>query len=101
LANFRIPAKEAASDLFNTILSKGTDVYLQDTSKIQDKLPGWYKKVRPGATRLLLLPVTLRGQTVGFIYADARSGQETFSADTMALTKTLRSQVALVFKTLG
>ena len=100
LSGFRIPTQEP-SDVFNTILAKGTDVYLQDTSKIQSKLPVWYKKLRPETTCLLLLPVTLGGKTVGFMYADKQGAQETFSADTLALIKTLRGQVALAFKIIG
>jgi GAF domain-containing protein len=101
LSHFRIPLKASVPDVFNAVLLRGADVHLPDLKRIEDKLPAWYKRLVPSARSMLLLPVMLAGKAVGFLYADTEDeSRKEFPAETLALAKTLRGQVALAFKTL-
>jgi len=87
-------------DLFATICTKGADTLINDTSdpRITARLPVWYLRDfhAPG---FLILPLVIKGQAVGLIYADMAVKDELAIDDKkLALLRTLRNQAIMAFK---
>jgi len=98
---FQVPLNpQGVPDLFTTICSKGADTLINDTRdpRIAARLPAWYVKAyhAPG---FLILPLVIKGQPVGLIYAD-RTEQDALRIDDqqLSLLRTLRNQAVMAFK---
>ncbi|MBF0466848.1 MAG: HDOD domain-containing protein [Nitrospirae bacterium] len=59
------------SDVFNLVLSKRTDVIIQDINdpNVRSRIPDWYRKLFDAET-FMLLHVTVDDKPIGIIYAD-------------------------------
>ncbi len=90
---FRIaPDSSAGQDLFAAICAKGADLLIADVKAVAKRLPAWYRQKVNGAT-FLLLPMMVKGQAIGLIYADkAEAGTLTVSEAELALLRSLRDQ---------
>ncbi len=89
-----------APDVFHVALEKGVDIAIEDTqaANIVERIPLWHRQAI-SAKSFLLLPVVLKGQTIGLLYADSdRSDAVKITAEQLGLLRTLRSQVVLAFK---
>jgi len=93
-AAFRIqPDAHAVADLFGWLCAKGADLLIDDARTVAARLPAWYRQ-RVNAPTFLLLPMTLRGQPIGLIYADkADVGGIVLGEGELALLRALRDQV--------
>ncbi len=98
-------AMDDVDDLFTATVFKGEDLWLPDVAHhLQnlhgDMLPAWPRKSM-GATSVLLLPLHLKSQPLGLIYADRGSAESLalpLGAKELALMATLRNQVVLAFR---
>ena len=90
---FRIaPDGGASQDLFAAICAKGADLLIADAKTVATRLPAWYRQKVNGAT-FLLLPMVVKGQAIGLIYADkAQAGSLTVGEAELALLRSLRDQ---------
>jgi len=87
-------------DLFATICSKAADTLINDTtdSRIAARLPAWYQRDFHAAG-FLILPLVIKGQAVGLIYADALApGQLSIDERQLSLLRTLRNQAVMAFR---
>ncbi len=93
---FRIATDSSASqDLFAAICAKGADLLIADTQTVAKRLPAWYGQKVKGET-FLLLPMMVKGQAIGLIYADrAEAGTLKVSEAELALLRSLRDQTVL------
>lgn len=98
---FSVPlSPRGTPDLFATIVAKGADTLISDTSdpKLADRLPGWYRQAFAAPT-FLILPLQLKGRSFGLIYADKReSGGLQISEKELSLLRTLRNQAVMAFR---
>lgn len=96
---------DESGDLLTATAAKGEDLWLPDVASYlaqhpTDELPRWVRKSM-GATSVLLLPLHLKSQPLGVIYADrgtAESSALHLGAKELALMGTLRNQVVLAFR---
>lgn len=97
-AAFRIqPDAHAVADLFGWLCAKGADLLISDARTVAARLPAWYRQ-RVNAPTFLLLPMTLRGQPIGLIYADkAEVGGIVLGEGELGLLRALRDQVVAAF----
>ena len=95
---FRIAPDGAASqDLFAALCAKGADLLIADSRAVASRLPAWYRQ-RVNAATFLLLPMMVKGQAIGLIYADkAEAGTLKVGEAELALLRSLRDQVVSAF----
>lgn len=89
-----------APDVFHVALDKGVDIAIENTKapNIVARIPDWHRQVIQ-ATSFLLLPVMLKSNAIGLLYADCdRPEAIKIDAEQLGLLRTLRSQVVLAFK---
>lgn len=87
-----------APDVFHVALDKGVDIAIENSAKIADRIPAWHRQAM-NATSFLLLPVMMKNQAIGLLYADSdRADTMQIDAEMLGLLRTLRSQVVLAFK---
>lgn len=89
-----------APDVFHVALEKGVDIVIENTqaANIAQRIPQWHSQAM-SAQSFLLLPIMLKGQAVGLIYADSeRTGGIKIDPQELGLLRTLRSQAVLAFK---
>jgi HD-like signal output (HDOD) protein len=87
-------------DVFHVALEKGVDIAIEDTqaANIVERIPRWHREAMKPKS-FLLLPVVLKSQTIGMLYADSdRADAAKITAEQLGLLRTLRSQVVLAFK---
>jgi serine/threonine protein kinase len=87
-------------DLFNLILSREVDVLVSDASadKIRQHLPPWFRQ-HFDAQSFIVLPLRLRQQPIGMIYAEAAQANGIrVSPEVLALLRTLRNQALLAIR---
>jgi serine/threonine protein kinase len=97
-AAFRItPGSAAGSDLFAAVCAKGADLLIADSKTVVAKLPLWYRQ-RVNAPTFLLLPLLLRGNPIGLIYADkGAAGSIVLGEADLGLLRGLRDQAVAAF----
>jgi eukaryotic-like serine/threonine-protein kinase len=95
---FRIaPDGSARQDLFAAICAKGADLLIADSQAVASRLPTWYRQ-RVNAATFLLLPMMVKGQAIGLLYADkAEAGTLKVGEAELALLRSLRDQVVSAF----
>jgi HD-like signal output (HDOD) protein len=95
--NFPLPF---AADVFHVAIDKGVDIAIENTqaANIIERIPQWHRQVI-NAKSFLLLPVMLKTQPIGLLYADfeGTDGMK-ITPEQLGLLRTLRSQVVLAFK---
>lgn len=92
-----------APDVFHVALQKGVDIVVENTQadNVIQRIPEWHRTVT-GARSFLLLPVMLRNQALGLLYADSAKPEGIkINAEQLDLLRTLRTQVVLAFKHCG
>jgi HD-like signal output (HDOD) protein len=92
-----------APDVFHVALEKGADIVIENTGadNIIQRIPQWHRQVI-SAKSFLLLPIVLKNNAVGLLYADSEMPEGIkINAEQLGLLRTLRSQVALAFKHCG
>jgi eukaryotic-like serine/threonine-protein kinase len=97
-AVFRIqPDANAVSDLFGVLCAKGADLLVSDAKTVATRLPTWYRQ-KVNAPTFLLMPLMLKGQSIGLIYADkATPGSIVIGEAELALLRALRDQATAAF----
>ncbi len=97
-AAFRIqPDPNAASDLFGVLCAKGADLLVSDAKSVATRLPAWYRQ-KVNAPTFLLMPLMLKGQPIGLIYADkALAGSIVIGEAELGLMRALRDQATAAF----
>ena len=95
---FRIlPDAGAGTDLFSALCAKGADLLVADSKSVANRLPVWYRNRVNGAT-FLLLPMMVKGQSIGLIYADkAEAGSLKIGEAELTLLRGLRDQAVAAF----
>jgi hypothetical protein len=95
---FRIlPDAGAGTDLFAALCAKGADLLVADSKTVASRLPAWYRSRVNGAT-FLLLPMMVKGQSIGLIYADkAEVGSLKVGEAELSLLRGLRDQAVAAF----
>jgi len=95
---FRIqPDSNAASDLFGVLCAKGADLLVSDAKTVATRLPAWYRQ-KVNAPTFLLMPLMLKGQAIGLIYADkATPGSIVIGEAELGLLRALRDQATAAF----
>jgi eukaryotic-like serine/threonine-protein kinase len=100
---FVIPLRElpgAPVDLFAAVCRKGADTSIADTTRggMAERLPPWYVKAI-NAPSFLLLPLMMRNEPFGLIYADADApGALAPDEKQLVLLRALRNQVVMAFR---
>ena len=90
-------------DVFHVALEKGLDIVIENTlaENVVQRIPPWHRQVL-NARSFLLLPVVLRNQPAGLLYADSdRPDGIRINGEQLDLLRTLRTQVVLAFRTGG
>jgi len=90
-------------DVFHVALDKGLDIVIENTlaENVVQRIPLWHRQVL-NARSFLLLPVVLKNQPAGLLYADSdRPEGIKINGEQLDLLRTLRTQVVLAFKTGG
>jgi HD-like signal output (HDOD) protein len=97
-AAFRIqPDATATTDLFGVLCAKGADLLVSDAKTVANRLPAWYRQ-KVNAPTFLLLPLMLKGQPIGLIYADkAEAGSIVVGEAELSLLRALRDQATAAF----
>ncbi len=95
---FRIaPSSTPGSDLFAAVCAKGADLLIADSKAVAGKLPVWYRQ-RVNAPTFLLLPMMLKGNPIGLIYADkSAAGSIVLGEAELGLMRGLRDQAVAAF----
>lgn len=89
-----------APDAFHVSIEKGADIVIDNAQaeNIAQRIPEWYRKAIR-AKSFILLPVMLKGQAIGLLYADSEKPDGIkIDAEQLGLLRTLRGQVTLAFK---
>jgi HD-like signal output (HDOD) protein len=92
-----------APDAFHVSLEKGADIVIENTQapNIAQRIPDWHRRVI-SARSFLLLPVMLKNNAIGLLYADSELADGIkIDAEQLGLLRTLRGQVVLAFKHCG
>lgn len=92
-----------APDVFHVALEKGADIVIENTqaANIIQRIPQWHRDLM-NAKSFLLLPIMLKSQAVGLLYADSERAEGIkISTEQLGLLRTLRSQIVLAFKHSG
>jgi len=92
-----------APDAFHVSLEKGVDIVIENTQapNIAQRIPDWHRRVI-SARSFLLLPVMLKTNAIGLLYADSDLADGIkIDAEQLGLLRTLRGQVVLAFKHCG
>jgi HD-like signal output (HDOD) protein len=87
-------------DVFHVALQKGLDIVIENTQaeNVVQRIPLWHRQVM-NARSFLLLPVVLKNQPAGLLYADSdRAEGIKINSEQLDLLRTLRTQVVLAFK---
>lgn len=87
-------------DVFCAATDKGVDILIRDINDplIAERIPSWYRKAVP-ARSMLLLPINVKGKSVGLIYADRDEADGIrIPEQELALLRTLRNQAILAIK---
>lgn len=88
-------------DVFHVALDKGLDIVIENTQaeNVVQRIPLWHRQVM-NARSFLLLPVVLKNQPAGLLYADSdRAEGIKINSEQLDLLRTLRTQVVLAFRT--
>ncbi len=88
------------TDLFAALCAKGSDLLIQDASSaaIAKRLPAWHGAPF-AAGAMLLLPMAIKGKTIGLIYADkAQAGSLLLNERELSLVRTLRNQAVMALR---
>jgi len=95
---FRIhPDSHVAVDLFAWLCAKGADLMVADAKTVSARLPLWYRQ-QVNAPTFLLLPLMLKGQPIGLIYADKPMANSIVLGEgELGLLRALRDQAVLAF----
>ncbi|KPF52676.1 serine/threonine protein kinase [beta proteobacterium AAP51] len=95
---FRIqPDASATTDLFGVLCAKGADLLVSDAKAVASRLPAWYRQ-KVNAPTFLLMPLMLKGQPIGLIYADkAQAGSIVIGEAELGLLRALRDQATAAF----
>ncbi|MFC4309237.1 HDOD domain-containing protein [Steroidobacter flavus] len=89
-----------APDAFHVSIEKGADIVIENAQaeNIAQRIPEWHRKATR-ARSFILLPVMLKGQAIGLLYADSEKPDGIkIDAEQLGLLRTLRGQVTLAFK---
>lgn len=90
----------SSHDLFNLALKRNIDLSIANTDdpKTHDMLPSWHIKGLSKTKSFMILPLVIKEEPLGFIYADRLNvAPEGFSSDEMKLIKALKKQVITAF----
>jgi HD-like signal output (HDOD) protein len=90
-------------DVFHVALDKGLDIVIENTlaENVAQRIPLWHRQLL-NARSFLLLPVVLKNQPAGLLYADSdRPEGIKINSEQLDLLRTLRTQVVLAFRTGG
>ena len=83
--------------LFAALCAKGADLHIKDASAVLLHLPAWYRQ-RVNGGSFLVLPLRIKGATVGLIYADkATAGSVTLHETELHLLRSLRDEAVAAF----
>lgn len=89
-----------SADVFHIALQKGVDVVIEDVQaeSIHSKLPPWFLRA-VDAQCFLLLPIMVREQPLGLLYADMQAAHSLhIPPRQLSLLRTLRNQIVLAIR---
>lgn len=89
-----------ANDLFAGVCNKALDTLITDLGvpQVVGRLPAWYTQQPDRPSAFLVLPLVVRGQAVGLVYADWIGAPPESGSREMALIKTLRNQILMALR---
>lgn len=82
-----------SDDLFSLAIQKNIDLSISDSTdpKMSNRLPHWHKELMPNTKSFIILPLVIKGKSIGLFYADRPyKAPEGISPDEMKLIKTLK-----------
>ena len=82
-----------SNDLFSLAIQKNIDLSISDSTdpKMSNRLPHWHKELMPNTKSFIILPLVIKGKSIGLFYADRQhKAPEGISPDEMKLIKTLK-----------
>lgn len=84
-------------DLLAVVSARAVDTLITDAATVSARMPGWWReRVRAGT--FLLLPLAMKGTTLGLIYADKRdAGTLAPSDEQLAAARLLRDAMTSAF----
>ncbi len=94
-AGFVFP-EDGEHDLFRLAMKNDVDVLISDARepKVKSLIPHWHKVLLADAASFIILPIVVKKQVVGLIYADrACVAEEGISSEEASLIKTLKAQI--------
>lgn len=83
-------------DLFHLAMQNDVDVLISDARepKVKALIPPWHEELLPDAASFIILPIVVKKQIFGLIYADrACIAEEGISSEEASLIKTLKAQI--------
>jgi len=86
----------SSDDLFSLAIQRNVDLSISDVTgqKMLSMLPEWHRKLLPKTKSFIILPLVVRGKSIGFFYADRQQqAPEGISSDEMKLIKTLKGLI--------
>ena len=89
-------------DVFHLAMQNDVDILISDARppKVQALIPPWHKQLLPDAASFIILPIVVKQQSFGLIYADRTCvATEGISAEEAALIKTLKAQIMAALAT--
>lgn len=97
IKDFKFSIRDS-SDVFNSALSKNSDVIVNDVNGIEVKLriPDWHKALTKAQT-FVVLPIVVQKKPVGLIYAE-KAGLAPLAPHNVWNLNTLRKQATIAFK---
>ncbi len=102
VGQFQFPV-EFVPDVFHVALQKNIDIFITDSgdAKIATRIPEWHRKAF-AAGAFLLLPIMVKEQPFGMIYADATGANSVaIQENEIKLLHTLRNQAVLAVRQSG
>ncbi len=83
-------------DLFHLAIKNDVDILISDAGerKVQALIPHWHRKLLADAASFIILPIVVKKQVFGLIYADRLCiADEGISPEEASLIKTLKAQI--------
>ena len=91
---------DVPQDLFAAVCGKGADILIADATapNVAHRIPLWYSS-HIAAPSFLLLPILIKAQPTGLIYADSNTAGSIHIAEReLSLLRTLRNQAIMALK---
>lgn len=87
-----------SKNIFHLAMQNNADLMIEDSrsEKIEALMPEWHKKLLPETQSFIVLPLVIKGKSIGFVYADRiHRAPEGVPADETSLIKAMKNQLLM------